>query len=365
MHLKPLYIVGTQRDVGKTTLSIGLVHALHTRGLSVAYTKPVGQRSQTVEGQTLHDDERVIARLLGPKDHLQTDMVLPLGAGRVEKEIFSFNPKALLDKAAEAFDGLRRNHDAVIIEAMGHVAMGSVLGVSAADVAARIGARALLVSGGGIGRAIDDIALCATFIRARGADLMGVIVNKVWVEKYDRVRQATAQGLRNLGMTPLGTLPFQEQLASPTMSQVRQRIGGEILSGQQRMNVRVRHTLVAAMRAEHMINYMQVGSLVITPGDRTDNIEAAAATQLPGSSVPRIAGMILTGGFQPDPSVLETICEADLPVLLVSQDTYAAASKVHETVFKITPDDEERIEVAKSLVAQYVDVDAIIQGLGM
>jgi len=42
--VRPLYIVGTQRDVGKTTFCIGLISALRERGLSVGYTKPLGQR---------------------------------------------------------------------------------------------------------------------------------------------------------------------------------------------------------------------------------------------------------------------------------------------------------------------------------
>lgn len=361
--MKPLYIVGTQRDVGKTTLSIGLVHALRNRGLRVAYTKPLGQRAQTIEGQTLHDDERVIASLLGPSDHLQTDMVLPIEAGRVEKEIFQFNPQQLLAKVAESFAELRKDHDAVIVEAMGHVAMGSVVGVSSADVAASIGARALLVSGGGIGRAIDDISLCGTYVTARGADLMGVVVNKVWSQKYDRVKLATTQAMKNLGMTSLGTVPFREQLTLPTMRQVHEKIGGDILSGGEGMLARVKHTLVAAMRAEHMVKYIQPGSLVITPGDRSDNILAAARTRDIGSEIPAITGMILTGGFEPEPDVLAAVHASDLPVILVPEDTYAVASKLRETIFKITPDDHERIELAKAVVGQYVDVDAIIAGL--
>lgn len=361
--MKPLYIVGTQRDVGKTTLSIGLVHALRKRGLRVAYTKPLGQRAQTIEGQTLHDDERVIASLLGPNDLLQTDMILPIVAGRVEQEIFEYNPKKLLTRVAESFEELQKDHDTVIIEAMGHVAMGSVVGMSSADVAASVGARALLVSGGGIGRAIDDISLCATYITARGADLMGVVVNKVWADKYDRVKLATTQAMKNFGMTSLGTVPYREQLTLPTMRQVRESIGGDILSGSGGMNARVRHTLVAAMRAEHMITYIQPGSLVITPGDRSDNIMAATATRDTDSEIPAITGLILTGGFEPEASVLSAIQESDLPAILVKEDTYVVASKLRETIYKITPDDRERIEVAKAVVGQYVDVDAIIEGL--
>ena len=54
--MRPLYIVGTQRDVGKTTLSIGLISEFRRRGLKVAYAKPLGQRTTNVEGQIIHVD---------------------------------------------------------------------------------------------------------------------------------------------------------------------------------------------------------------------------------------------------------------------------------------------------------------------
>lgn len=361
--MKPLYIVGTQRDVGKTTLSIGLVSALRARGLKVAYSKPLGQRTKTVAGKTMHDDQRVLASLLGPGDCMLTDMAVPILSGRVEKEIFNFNPAELMAKIAGAFDVLRKGHDVILIEAMGHVAMGSVLGTSAADVSKALGARAILVSGGGIGRAVDDIALCSTFIAARGADLMGVVVNKVWPEKFDRVKAATSQAMKNLGLVPLGTVPFAEALASPTMRQLHDEIGGEILSPRANLEVRMRHPIVAAMLAEHMVKHIRQATLIITPGDREDNIRAALDAYARDGKEASVAGLLLTGAMEPPAPLREEIAQSTLPVILVEEDTFAAASKVHQTIFKITPDDRERIELAAQIVAANVDVDAILAGL--
>ena len=358
--MKPLYIVGTQRDVGKTTLSIGLVHALRQRRLRVAYTKPVGQRTTTVAGQTIHDDERVISSLLGPSEHSH-EMVVPILAGTVERGIFDFHPDELLQNVRVAFDELKKNHDIVIVEAMGHVAMGSVLGMSAADVAREIDARALLVSGGGIGRAIDDISLCGTFIQSRGADLMGVVVNKVYPEKYDRVKDATTQALENLHMISLGTVPYEEKLVSPTMRQVHEKIAGEIISGQENMELRVHHTIVAAMLAQHMTHYIVPGTLVVTPGDRRDNIVAALRAPTGFTGGPSVSGLILTGGFEVEADLRRIIEQSGLPVIAVKEDTYAIASKLRETIFKITPDDSQRIQCAMQLVARYVDVDQLVK----
>jgi BioD-like phosphotransacetylase family protein len=362
--VKPLYIVGTQRDIGKTTLSIGLVHALRGRGLKVGYLKPLGQRVVSDHGHILHDDARVMAAAVGAAGTAQPDMAVPLPRGAVEKQVADLDTDKLLGKVRQGFDTLAEANDTVIIEAMGHVAMGSCLGLSAADVCRRLGAKALLISGGGIGRAIDEIAMCETFLKAKGAEFLGVVINKVWPEKYTRIRRATTKGLANIGIRSFGTVPYEEDLSAPTMEQVHGLIGGEILSGGENLQQYVRNTIVAAMEASHMVRYLREATLVITPGDRSDNILAALSVQMLGEQThPPVAGVVLTGGFRPDGTVMRLINDSHLPVILVKEDTYSIASRFRQTVFKITPDDQEKVDLAVCMVAEYVDVDGIVEAL--
>jgi len=364
MKTKPLYIVGTQRNVGKTTFCIGLISALQERGLKVGYTKPMGQRVSNIEGQNIHDDALVVSRIMSTTRPESTSMAVPLTRGRVEHEIFDLDSPRLADKVVTACRCLAADNDVIVVEGMGHVAMGSVLKLSAGDVARIIGARALLVSGGGIGRAIDDISLCATFLTARGADLMGVVVNKVWPEKYDRIKEATTKGLANLGIRSYGTVPFQECLSCPTVGQVAQQLGARVMCGTGSLTNRVGKVLVAGMESNHMVSYLRDRSLVITPGDRNDNILAIVSTfTLVKGPPPPIAGLVLTGGYLPMGNVMNLLVESGLPTLQCSEDTYTLAVRVRETVFKITPDDEQRIAMARDLIGKHVDVDGILEGL--
>ena len=359
--MKSLYIVGTKRDVGKTTMSLGLLHAFRKRGLRAGYMKPLGQRIVPLDGLMLHEDSRVVASLIGAGNVEQMDMAVPLTRGKVEQQVYDFQPEQVMKKAVAMYETLAGRYDLVVIEGMGHVAMGSCVGVSAADVCRTIGAKAMLVSEGGIGKAIDDISLCATFLNARGVSLTGAIVNKVWPEKFTRIKEATTCGLMNLGIRSFGTVPFQEQLTSPTMADVHEQIGGEILGGQDHLSHRVRHTIIGAMDAGHMIRYIQGATLVITPGDRNDCIMAALRAHLLGDKdLPAVAGLILTGDFRPNPIVMEELKNFHLPVLWVKEDTFTAANRIINTVFKITPNDRERIEWAICLAAEYLDIDGIL-----
>ncbi len=363
--MKPLYVIGTQRNVGKTTVSLGLLDGFRKRGLKVAYMKPIGQRFKQDERNVLHDDARVIATFLGDTHNASVAMALPLPPGRVEREIHEPKTKELLDKIMQDCRSLSANHDLVILEAMGHVAMGSCLRLSAADVARNIGARTLLISEGGIGRAIDEISLCGTFVDARGADLMGVVLNKVWPEKYDRVTKATTLALTNMGINTYGAVPFQEKLGSPTMQHVYNCLEGEVLGGSEHFEHRVGHIIIAAMEPVHMIKYVKSNTLIITPGDRDDTIFVSLSVHMLGGCDDwmAVSGLILTGGFRPSDKIMTIIKECHLPTILVQEDTYTAANTLHTTVFKLMPDDKERIDWTASLVGDNVDVDGIAKAL--
>ena len=58
--------------------------------------------------------------------------------------------------------------------------------------------------------------------------------------------------------------------------------------------------------------------------------------------------------------VLAAIRQADLFATIVPEDTYAVASAVHDLLVKTHPADLEKIALIKGLVAEHLDIDAIL-----
>ncbi len=106
--VKPLYIVGTQRDVGKTTFCIGLISALQQRGLRVGYTKPLGQRVSVVNGHPLHEDALLVTRVMHMDRAESASMAVPLTRGRVEHEIYDLHVPELAEKVVGRLPAPRR-----------------------------------------------------------------------------------------------------------------------------------------------------------------------------------------------------------------------------------------------------------------
>jgi hypothetical protein len=74
-----------------------------------------------------------------------------------------------------------------------------------------------------------------------------------------------------------------------------------------------------------------------------------------------LAGLVLTGGYRPRKRDLEALQQEGMFAYLVEQDTYEAASRVHDLLVKTHPADREKIELIKQLVADHLDVDRVLE----
>ena len=137
----------------------------------------------------------------------------------------------------------------------------------------------------------------------------------------------------------------------------------KLLCGGSNLAQHIQHTIVAAMEPHNMITYLKDGTLVITSGDRLDNILVSVSSHLTQKRIFRIAGIILTGGLLPNPKVIDVLKKSKIPVLLSGQDTYKVAAKIETLSYKIEKTDKDKIAEATRIVKRYVNVEAILDNL--
>ena len=362
--MKPLYISATKQDTGKTTIMLGLIQALRDAGHDVGYMKPVGQRYVKFEGQNI-DEDAVLARHAFDFHDNPSDMSpIAIERGFTEHYIFNRDPLPLEWRMMEAFGRLRAVHDVLTIEGTGHAGVGSCFDLSNARAAQLLEAPVVVIADGGIGSAIDEVALSLNLFAKQEVRVLGVILNKVWPEKQAKIERAVAEGLKHLGTRLLGAIPYRPQLVHPRIEQIASEVNGRAMSGDRGLKNLIEHTVVAAMSPQHVCAYLRPNTLVVTPGDRIDNILISAITcPTENEQAGTIAGLVLTGGFEPPKSILSLLAEADIPVILCNEDTYTVASRLREMRFKIRPEDTDKIEAAKDLVRQCISVEPLLDGL--
>ncbi len=361
---KCIYVGATRQNDGKTTTCLGLISALKERFEQVGYIKPVGQRYVELEGHKVDEDALLIRETCDLGGSLPDMSPIAIPRGFTESYIENPNRAELEREVLESYQHVAEQSDIVVIEGTGHAGVGSVFDMSNADVAQLLGAKALLVSSGGIGRPIDEIILNKALFDSRGVEIVGVIVNKVEAAKFDKVSRVVRKGLGRLGLECVGVMPYRKALSSPTMEQILEDLGGKLLSGKSGLKNTVGRMVIGAMAPHEAMDYFAREVLLITPGTREDLVLAAMSSCVVGVGKTHcVSGIVVTGGIEPHENIMYLINRTFIPVISVPDDTYTVASKVNRMIVKVRPGDSEKVREAEDMFAEYVDLTRILEKL--
>ena len=362
--LKNVFLSAIHQNAGKTTIALGLYKFFKDKGLKTAFMKPVGQKIVTIHRKSVDKDSYLIGEVYHCRSKFKVMSPVTIGRGFTERYIFRPNQNVLRREILKSFKDLSKSKDAIIVEGTGHAAVGSVIDLSNADVAGMLGSKVIIISEGGIGKSIDEITLNKALFDLKNVEVLGVIVNKVLPEKYEKIKRIVGQGLKNKGLRLLGVIPMDQILSSPTVEQVMHQLDLKLLCGRSNLLQHVHHTIVAAMEPHNMISYLKNGTLVITSGDRLGNILVSVSSHLIDTKkIFRIAGIILTGGLLPNPKIIHILKKSRIPVLLSGSDTYKVAAQIESFMHKIEKTDKDKIAEATRVVKKYVDVATILKHL--
>jgi BioD-like phosphotransacetylase family protein len=362
MPAKRVFLAATGQNRGKTTTSLGLLAAIRERDLRLGFLKPVGQRYLVVDGTRADEDAVLMSEAFGLPDalddmspvtlprHFTTDWVM----GRIDDDLGA--------QVASAFDRIAADKDVVVIEGTGHAGVGAVVDLSNARVAALLDAPVIIVSEGGIGRPIDEIVLNCALFAAHGVRVIGAVVNKVDVESHPHLPEVLERGLAQHDVELLACIPYSQFLANPSLELIATHLDGELLAGEATPGLTIGWVAIGAMQAVHAVELLRDRTLLITPGDREDLVLAAIEANR-SAAIPRVIGLVLTGGFRPPSHVLEALREAAIFAYLVRTDTYRTAQAVDEILVKTHSSDTEKITTIIELVDGAIDVDALLRRL--
>ncbi len=357
--MRHVYLAATGQNRGKTTVSLGVLDGFQRRGLSTAFIKPVGQRTIIEDGVPADEDAVLMKSVFDLAEPLGQMSPVHIPRGFTQAYIEGRVVEDLGERIRTAHAAFAADRDILLIEGTGHAGVGAVIGLSNAAVAAMIGAPAVIVSEGGVGRPIDEIVLNAALFERQGVHVAGAIVNKVDLDAKPGLARTLEQGLARLGIPLLGVLPYRPILSNPTLAMVLEGVHGETLHPGPDLDQVIGGVAIGAMEPEHMLERIGPRSLVIVPGDREDVISAIAGAHREGEDGGAL-GLVLSGGYRPSDRVVESIRRADLFATLVPEDTYAVASEVHDLLVKTHPADHGKIEEIKALVWEYLFIDRIL-----
>lgn len=364
--MKPsIYVAGTGQHSGKTLVCLGLLATLRDRGLKVAYMKPVGQRVVSFCNVVVDEDVALMTQVfkLSTPPVMANPVTIPggftrrfLGEGH--------SPDELVGKIRECFDVVCGDADLVIVEGTGHAGVGAVIGLSNARVAALLGSRAIIVTGGGIGRPLDEFELNRALFEERNVPVLGMISNKIRAQRLVEFSGLLPTWLGRQGYALLGLLPYEPVLSEITLSQIVEEVGARVVCGADSLHRKMREFIIGAGPCHRMLGQFGDGVLMITDGDRDDLVLGAVSwDQAHSGDIARGLGVCLTADLMPQAEVLKVASRSRVPVIAAAGSACEVGTSIRSLVAKIMADEHEKIDAAKKLCAQHIQIDTLLAQL--
>jgi phosphate acetyltransferase len=350
-----IYIAATEGDTGKSAIALGILHRLAATVARVGVFRPISRVGA--------DDRDYILDLL----LAQTTAGLPYERciGVTYQQLHS-DRDAAIDDIVERYHAMAAECDAVVIVGSDYTDVASPAELSVnARIAVNLGAPVLLVVRAG-GRAVEDVAhvveVCLAELAAQHAHTAAVVANRCEPSQLEGVTEA----LRRFEPRCY-VLPDEPLLAAPAVADLQQAVNGTLVSGDAALMAReVMGVVVAGMTAEHVLERLRDGVVVITPGDRSDVVLAVASAH-GAEGFPSLSCMILNGGFELHPSIAALVSGLGLrlPIIATELGTFDTASAVASIRGRVTAGSQRKIDTALELMERHVDITDLLAQLAI
>jgi dethiobiotin synthetase len=224
MRDKGVFIIGTDTDVGKTTIAAGLGYLLTKNGLRIGVMKPFAADSKQYSKEFLSKDTKILKEATNTKE--QNDVINPFFynipsapylVSKIQAECKQIDPKKIL----EIFLGLTKKNEFVIVEGMGGLMVPLTKNLYIADVVKMLNIPVILVMSNKIGT-INHTVMTSFLCRHYKLNVIGIIINNLFSLKERKFRMVNAvlpetvnelTGYPILGVIPHIKSPNKDKIA--------------------------------------------------------------------------------------------------------------------------------------------------------
>ena len=355
-----LYITAAEERSGKSAIILGVMQMIIKEISSIAFFRPI--INDHVFGRVDHDLNLILKYF---KLEIPYEDTHAYTLSQARQLVTSGQEELLYENILKKYKQLASKYDFVLCE--GTDFRGKDPGFEFdlnANIAANLGAPVLVVASAR-DKSTDETCIHTSItidtLEGMGVDIAGCIINRA-PETFIRDTAGSSKCQEQYGKSfPLYVIPENRALGNPTIDDVKSWLGAEVLYGKPNMPNLVDNYLVAAMQISNFLEYIKEGSLIITPGDRSDIIIASLASRI-SSAYPNIAGILITGGLELSASVQRLIqgwTGIPVPVLFVESHTFDTVQCVNELYGRIDPTDTKRIATALGWFSKYVNVSEL------
>ena len=351
---KTIFIASAEPFSGKSLIALGLVNMLLGKAQKICYFKPIINHDPK-EKKDVHI-QTIIEHFSLP---INFEDAYAFTRQEAMRHLESESQGEMIDTIISKFKKLEENYDFTILEGSDYEGEGAAFEFeSNIKIAKNLNAPAILVVSGEkktTAQVINDVLNLLRNFEAREVQVLAIVANKVEPEQVDDVRLIL--GAQLPADTILAIIPADKALQNPTIKDLYQHLGGKLLFGEEYLSNQVDNFVTGAMHVPNFLNHIKENVLIVTPGDRGDIIIGSLQANL-STSYPKVAGIILTAGSEPEEPIVRLIkgLQNVVPIISVKTGTFQTITEIASVKPRITPDNIKKIQLAIDTFNKHVDV---------
>lgn len=358
---KKLFIAAIDKNSGKTTTSISLMHLARKKYGRVGYIKPFGGQSVVYRGRKVDKDVALMAKVFDLNDDLPFMSPVVLTPDTTRKAIDgTLDCDGLRQRICSVYAELEKKYDCIIIEGSGHPGVGSVMQISNAQIAGMLAAPVLLVAGGGVGNLLDRLAMIEAYFEKCSATIRGLLVNKLLPEKREKTLSYLRMAAANATYKVIDGFDFQPTLANPTLQRISTILKKPIHGNCREKQRIVYRVQVAAASTHRIVELITEPSLIIVTSSRDELLVTLAHLYQMPEYRHLLVGLVISGGTPVSHLTQQILDKSKIPYIredqVVSADLYQS---INRDVTKITAVDSEKLDLIRHLAEETLDFEAI------
>jgi phosphate acetyltransferase len=354
---KNLYIATMEPRCGKSVVALGIMELLSRRTHKIGFFRPIIPDVQP--------DNNI--QLIRSRYHLKLpyEDMYAYKNDEAQRMIAAGQYNSFLKTIHGKYKSLESRCDFVLCEGTDYTGVSSAFEFDFnADVANNLGCPILAVINGRA-RSPEEVIEAIRFAREsfenQGCTILAMLANRVEpqnVEPINRLLKGEASTEK-----PVYILPEVPLLGRPTVGEIATSLKSRLLQGDpEGLKREVLDIKIAAMNLPRFLDYVTEGTLIITPGDRSDVILGSLAATV-SETYPSISGLLLTGGLLLDPQVQRLIegfkRTSPVPIFSVDTDTYSTALNAGAVKAALTPENDRKIATALGVFESHVNIPEI------
>ncbi|MFJ9619908.1 phosphate acetyltransferase [Streptomyces noursei] len=344
---RSVYVTGIDRGDGRQVVELGVMELLTRHVDRVGVFRPLIHEGP----DRLYELLRARYRLAQPADSVYGISYEEAAALQAER-----GTDELVSRLVDRFHQVAREYEYVLVLGSDYAgtSLPDELALNA-RLANEFGAAVIPVVGGQGQEAESVRAEARNAYRAYttlGCDVVALVVNRVAPEQRTAIVERLAARLP----VPCYALPEDGSLSAPTVGQIVQALGAEILLGDDSGLARdARDFVFGGAMLPTFLQALTPGCLVVTPGDRADLVIGSLAAHSAGA--PSIAGVLLTLHERPGPDIMALAARLapGTPVVSVPGGSFPTAAELFAIEGKLNAASPRKAETALGLFERHVD----------